>query len=144
LILSLGCGGFVGACAPAPHTDTQSTLSRLQAQRAAAEAVMCANQSDHCHVETMTVGNVTVSVAWWKAMDAAVRNVASFEMSCAQDKLQLVMLASEHLRGPLDQVYDSPTQVGVTGCGQRRAYTRFGDRWTSGGPATTGAPAASP
>jgi hypothetical protein len=43
----------------------------------------------------------------WKAMDAAVRNVASFEMSCAQDKLQLVMLASEHLRGPLDQVYDS-------------------------------------
>jgi hypothetical protein len=140
LALALACAGFTGACSR-PY-DTVEGRDRYLRERLVAD---CVRFHDGCHTETTRVGNATVSVSEWQTMTSAVRNVASFEMSCPQDQLQLVILASTQSSLPTGQKWDSPTQIGVTGCRQRRAYTRFNDKWASGGAAPTdGAPAGSP
>ena len=41
--------------------------------------------------------------------------------------------------------WTTPTQLGVTGCGQRRVYTRVDNKWVSGSSAATnGTPAGNP
>lgn len=139
LAFALACACFAGAC-NRPYDTAEGRDRYLHAQIVAD----CVRFHDGCHVETTRVGNATVSVPEWQKMTSAVRNVASFEMSCPQDQLQLVILASSQSSLPTGQTWDSPTQVGVTGCRQRRAYTRFDDKWASGGAAPTdGAPAGS-
>jgi hypothetical protein len=132
LASALVCVAFAGGCYP-PQQDYDDAIRRVRLNEAKLAAALPPQRQE----ETMRVGDKTVRASEWKAVTATVRNVASFEMSCPADQLQFVILTSTPWSGVTLPPWTTPTQLGVTGCGQRRAYTSFNGKWASGGPTAT-------
>jgi hypothetical protein len=136
---ALACVVFAGACT---NNLGPERLAALDAANLAKLQRAIPPQPPQPPEPTMSVGDKTVSVREWNVATAAVRNVASFEMSCPPAQLEFIILSGirnlQNGVGPGFNPWTTATQLGVTGCGQRRVYTEFDFKWTSGGPASTG------
>jgi hypothetical protein len=136
LVSALACITLAGACQENLDLQARKQMARTVALAAAANPT-------HAPVPTMRVGDETVTVANWNSATAAVSKVASFEMSCPPDQLQFTLLKSAPYATNRWPPWGAPTQLGVTGCAQRRVYTRFDGgtvwSWASSAPASTDA-----
>ncbi len=63
----------------------------------------------------------------WQAAQKEIRTVAAFEMQCADNQLELVVLnTNRFVNGTF-----CASQVGVSGCGKRLTYIPHGGNWVS-------------
>jgi len=75
-----------------------------------------------CRGPTTRIDGVEVEVQLWRRARAQVSRRAAFELDCPPAELDLYLIRKVGRR---------PTEVGVTGCGQREVYNRVGGSWFS-------------
>ncbi|MHB8416467.1 MAG: hypothetical protein ACYDCL_00215 [Myxococcales bacterium] len=68
----------------------------------------------------------------WADVSRDVMRVASFELQCPPAQLEVTVLMATSMKTAFGRPLDYASQVGVSGCGRQRVYTRSADRWIAG------------
>lgn len=75
-----------------------------------------------CRGPSVRIDGVQIEASLWQRARAQVTRRAAFELDCPRAELDLYLIRKVGRR---------PTEVGVTGCGQREVYNRVGGSWFS-------------